>query len=579
MQRIYYWGIASLAVLTIAIAQQKIAATRLQNMPLETLASPKTFVSAKQNILENAKLGTWDAPRTYPLVPVAAAFLPSGDIMMWSSFDALEQSSYKDIFGRVHTTGGSTQTAMFNPQSSAPIYVHSIKNTLHNMFCPGTSMLSDGQLMVVGGIGNEQDLKFKATSIFNFQNTTLEQYNTPNAAADKNGWKKGAPLNRARAYNTATTLFDGRVFTLGGTFKINLADETPLFSSAKNTGRFGEIWSSSTGWTALPDTSSMVIRREPQDQHGSDDLYAGLIPSPNGQVLLAGPNSNMYWYGLHGTGSTTWLGHHGIDPFRQNGIVVTYEANDKAIKVLKAGGADSDTDGPVYALAHKITLIGKTTQVKDEPIASMNHARVYANSVVLPSGEVFVVGGRSQLVRDRFDEQFSVLIPEIWNPITEQWTDLATMNIARNYHSVALLLQDARVWVAGGGFCPNLKVRCSSTNHPNSQTFNPPYLFNTNGTLATRPQIKTAPKTIGYAKTFVVSTNQEIQRFSMIRLSSVTHSVNTDQRFIDLELHGSKNTYSLKSPSQAVAIPGYYFLFALNKQGVPSVAKIIQIKL
>ena len=56
--------------------------------------------------------------------------------------------------------------------------------------------------------------------------------------------------------------------------------------------------------------------------------------------------------------------------------------------------------------------------------------------------------------------------------------------------------------------------------------------------------------------------------------------VSTDQRFIKLNIDkgpigSSPWHYSLKAPTNAAAVPGYYFLFALNKAGVPSIAKSV----
>ena len=62
-------------------------------------------------------------------------------------------------------------------------------------------------------------------------------------------------------------------------------------------------------------------------------------------------------------------------------------------------------------------------------------------------------------------------------------------------------------------------------------------------------------------------------------MSTVTHSINTDQRRIPLLPTGvNGNTASLAIPSDpGVVVPGYYLLFAMDANGVPSVAKTIRI--
>ena len=65
---------------------------------------------------------------------------------------------------------------------------------------------------------------------------------------------------------------------------------------------------------------------------------------------------------------------------------------------------------------------------------------------------------------------------------TGRWSSMAAGPEPRNYHSVAVLLPDGRVFSGGGGLCGTC-----ATNHPDGQIFSPPYFFNSNGSLRTRP--------------------------------------------------------------------------------------------
>ena len=70
--------------------------------------------------------------------------------------------------------------------------------------------------------------------------------------------------------------------------------------------------------------------------------------------------------------------------------------------------------------------------------------------------------------------------------------------------------------------------------------------------------------------------------FELIRLSSVTHSVNNDQLRIPLVFSKKSSNVALVSipkSSLPFTISGYYYLFAINKiTKVPSVAFILQVK-
>ena len=95
-----------------------------------------------------------------------------------------------------------------------------------------------------------------------------------------------------------------------------------------------------------------------------------------------------------------------------------------------------------------------------------------------------------------------------------------------------------------------------------------------------RPQIIAAPESIGYGAAFEVQTPQpdQIERASLLRLSSVTHSFNMSQHinFLTLELDGA-NLKVTAPASPNVCPPGHYLLFILDKKGVPSVGRIIQV--
>ena len=91
--------------------------------------------------------------------------------------------------------------------------------------------------------------------------------------------------------------------------------------------------------------------------------------------------------------------------------------------------------------------------------------------------------------------------------------------IYRGYHSIAMLLPDGRVLSSGGD------------GEPNAEVFSPPYLFK-----GARPSITSAPQSLSYGLSFSVATPNatSISTVSLVRLSTVTHSTNMNQRFLRL---------------------------------------------
>ena len=161
--------------------------------------------------------------------------------------------------------------------------------------------------------------------------------------------------------------------------------------------------------------------------------------------------------------------------------------------------------------------------------------------------------------------------------MTEQWRPLARMSHNRVYHSTALLLPDARVLSVGSGQPPASGL----TDDYTAEIYSPPYLFNPDGTPAARPAITSAPSAISYGQAFTVGTPDaaRIVKATWIRLSSVTHAFNQNQRMNYLPVTaGGGASVTVTAPASAnLAPPGHYMLFLIDSNGVPSVASIIRI--
>ena len=186
------------------------------------------------------------------------------------------------------------------------------------------------------------------------------------------------------------------------------------------------------------------------------------------------------------------------------------------------------------------------------------------------------MGGQSYAVP--FTDGTAVLIPELWDPETEAFTELAPHTIPRTYHSVGVLMLDGTVFQGGGGLCGNC-----TTNHFDGEVFSPPYLFNGDGSPAVRPVITDAsPSTpLLPGASISVTTDAPVAQFANIRFGTTTHTVNTDQRRIVLPIGSpTGTTYESTLPTDTgVLLPGYWMLWAINAAGVPSVATTIRVVL
>jgi hypothetical protein len=218
----------------------------------------------------------------------------------------------------------------------------------------------------------------------------------------------------------------------------------------------------------------------------------------------------------------------------------------------------------------------------------MSSPRRQHTLTVLADGTVLATGGLSTDY-EHVDIDHGVYTAELWNPDTGQWRTLSSESHTRQYHSTALLLPDGRVLSSGGGICgsceddpqPTVTGETGAYLEKNAQVFSPPYLFADDGSPAPRPTITSAPEAAGYDEQFAIGTPApgSIDDVALVRLGAVTHSVNMEQRYVPLDFTASSGGITATSPADAnIAPPGYYMLFLIDDEGVPSIASMIRMK-
>ena len=153
------------------------------------------------------------------------------------------------------------------------------------------------------------------------------------------------------------------------------------------------------------------------------------------------------------------------------------------------------------------------------------------------------------------------------------WRSVASMQVPRKYHSAGVLLPDGRVLVAGGGKLAGF------IDHRDAEIYSPPYLFKGARPTITSIVSQRGNDIVQCGESFtVVTSNTDVTRATLTRLPSMSHSLDWNQRFNELSLVKVAGGYQVTAPPNGnVCPPGYYYLHLLNSNGVPSVARIIQI--
>ena len=339
-------------------------------------------------------------------------------------------------------------------------------------------------------------------------------------------WTRVANMSGGRWYPTNTALANGDVLVVSGQNQTGAYNTLP------------EVWQLATStWRKL--TSAQL----------SQPLYPRMFLAPNGQVAYVEPVAVSQYLNTSGTGTWTNLATEVYGSNRDYGNAVMYDAG----KILLDGGGD-----PATATAEVIDLNASTPSWR--AVQSMRNARRQSNATLLPDGTVLVTGGSSGPGFD--NASYPVYPSEIWNPSTETWTTVASITVYRGYHSTAILLPDGRVVSAGG-----------EVGGPSYEIYSPPYLFK-----GARPTITSAPTSVGYGQTFFVQTPDaaSISQVTWIRLTSVTHSFNQNQRLLHLSFSRVTGGLNVTSPANAnLSPPGDYLLFIVNSNGVPSVGSFV----
>jgi galactose oxidase len=419
--------------------------------------------------------------------------------------------------GKVFFWGDTGDAETWNPANPAAGFVPVAKP--YRLYCSGHTILPDGRVLVVGGTSpGTRGLRF--ASVFD-----------PVART----WSRTSSMAQGRYYPTTTVLPNGNVLAISG-------HDTTL-----NVVTIPEVWNGAS-WRRLT-TAPLAI---------PNPYYPAMFVAPNGKVFLAGFPQTTRYLDVNGTGQWTTVGNR-VVANRTLGSAVMYAPG----KILYSGGGD-----PPTATAEVIDLEHGGTW---RSVPGMAFARRQMNATILADGTVLVTGGTSG---PGFNDQAgAVHTAELWDPATETWKTMASEARHRTYHSTAILLPSGRVLSSGSGEGGGITFANSELS---AQIFSPPYLFNPDGTPATRPTITAVPARISYAQPFTVQTPNagSVSRGTLIRLSSVTHAFNQSQMIYPLTFAATSATSlsAMAPPTPNHATPGTYMLFLINNAGVPSTA-------
>jgi hypothetical protein len=537
-------------------------------------AGPKLAVAADvaEDVGAPADVGQWETTKTpFPIVAIHAAQLPTGKIMFFSypTYPNRPNNAEAYLWDPAHP---EVPPVLKNPPDKA------------NIWCAGQTFTEDGELVVFGG-----NLDYESPSqtwkgldrVFTFNPWTET-------------WKEQPRMVHGRWYPTGVRLPDGRVPIMSGLDESgqliphsNTVQEVELFTPAAALGGVGTIKTIGSIGTGLDDERA----KKPLG-----NLYPRMVVMADGHTYTAGPDRDQTWVldDVDATPTFSWHDIPNMNRSRTWGTTVPLPSGASGpTKLLAMGGTEFSGD-PSTTTTELFDLNNPGSWQLQTGKDNL-YGRGHANTVLLPDGSMVEVGGgRGNL--DGFESPLHYAEPEkrhieLWDPDTGDWTLGPAQTESRAYHSTALLLPDGRVMSAGDDYNGDPgKIDANTDTDPMEDTaeiYKPPYLFR--GPRPTITSIGTTPTTtdptsgvpiLGFNGSFGVNTpDTNITGAALAAPGAVTHGVDMNQRMLELNVVQGTGCVSVTAPTgRNAAPPGYYMLFLLNDQGVPSVAKFVKLE-
>ncbi|MEU5539890.1 galactose oxidase early set domain-containing protein [Streptomyces sp. NPDC020362] len=484
--------------------------------------------------------GSWSVlPTQNPVRSMHSVVLNNGKVLLIAGSGNSEENF----------NAGTFTSAVYDPANGT----YKVVPTPKDMFCAGHVQLQDGRVLVMSGnkaypvAGGHGYEGFKDSYIFDPKTETYSRTND---------------LNDGHWYPSATELGNGDVISFGGLREDSTGSVTAELWSDKDQqwlplSKVNQTWSY---WGLYP---SMILMQDGRLFYSGSHVFGNNIP---------GTGSAIYDYGANTV--TQIPGLQNKDERDQSASVLLPPAQDQ--KVLTIGGGNIDSNPDAGRLTDLIDLKqANPSYIAGPPVPqgtvdlgngrqpeTGNQGKMYVSAVLLPDGKVLETGGA---LHNRANPVYE---SSIYDPDANTFDPVAADPESRGYHSSAFLLPDGRVMATGDN--PG-----NGTWNHNVSIYTPPYLYK-----GTRPTITSViNQEWKYGDTQRITVDRPVAKAELIRPAAVTHSSDPNQRFVDLPLSVDGNNVDLNVTSNPdLAPPGWYMLFAVDANGVPSVARWVHLQ-
>jgi hypothetical protein len=498
-----------------------------------------------------------------------AALMPNGRVVF---LDKIENYTQVNL-----TTGGYAYSSEYDPVSSevVPLAYQS------NVFCSGGTFLANGTLLSVGGNG---PIAWLDPTIRNgFKGLRYLTRSSGNPNFDGQDWvEPGNRLDTARWYPSVQTLANGSIFVASGS--LNGGDPTKPIN---NNPSF-EILDPEGVSHGVSITMPLLVKAQPYY------MYPFLHLLPTGDLFVFTSKSSQLFSvaDMKVTKSLPDLpGDYRTYPNTGGSVLLPLSsANNWSASVITCGGgAYQDIDSPTDPSCGRIDALAKGSAWE---IDAMPEGRGMVEGTLLPDGTVLWLNGANKGAQGfglAVDPTMEALIYDPAAAFGNRWTRGASSQIPRLYHSVALLLLDGTVMIAGSN-PSEMPVLEAFREEPfvtefRVERYTPPYL--SDGRANSRPTDVLLSKLDLSAQSDLVISFNCVQNATSLKVvlyhgGFVTHSLHMGHRMLYLDTVGfsAGNSGQIVTASMPgnmnLTPPGPYVVYVVV-DGVPGIGQFVNV--
>ena len=532
--------------------------------------SPTIPVPGPSSAPVNARPGSFKAVGDSGVPAMHAALMPNGRVVF---LDKVENYTHLKL-----SDGYYAYSSEYDPATNLAVPL-AYKT---NAFCAGGAFLENGTLLAVGGNGNLSWLDPTVTD--GWRGLRYLTRSAVDGSFNGQDWSEpGNQLNTARWYPSVQTMPDGTIFVASGSLNgldpAQNANNNPTYEILDKNGV--------TQGQSIP--MDILVTAQPYY------MYPFLHLLPDGSLFVfTSKSSGIFDVSSNSTTKSfsDLPGDYRTYPNTGGSVMLplSSENNWSPEILICGGGAYQDITSPTDSSCGRIQPLSSDAE-PDWEMDSMPQGRTMVEATLLPDGTVLWLNGANIGAQGFGLATSPTMEALLYDPsakLGERWTTGANSTIPRLYHSVALLLLDGTVMIAGSNPVQMPVLEASQANpfvtEFRVEIYTPGYLADESRRpgdvgLSTLSLVADGAK---FEVTFTAPDDAKELKIALYHGGFVTHSLHMGHRMLFLDNEGFKAGQAKQKievtmpPNSSLAPPGPYVVYVVV-DGVPGIGQFVMV--